>query len=512
MHEQRILFGAFALDPARGALFRDGAPVQIGHRAVALLHALARANGQVLTKAELFDAAWPGAVVEESNLSVQIAALRKLLGRSPDEREAIATVERVGYRFSLPVEIGSIEAGAPPDAKPSIAVLPLANLSGDPSQEYFVDGVTEDILTALSRFRWFRVVGRGSSFAFKDGRASTQDVAAKLGVRYVLEGSVRKSAGRVRVTLQLVEASGASQLWGETYDFAEGELFAVQDSVARQVAGAIEPELLKVASSSVATERAGAAPSLQDMVYRGIWLFHRVTRESHLEARELFRKACALDPDQGQAQHWLARVNAGLVAYGWNESVEGDLREGVEAAARSIRADERNPYAHYALAITSAYAGLFEQSQRAAQRAIELAPGFALGHLVSGLAQLYGGDAKGAVGPLSRGLQLNAFDPQNFVWYTALAYAHLFAGDPVQALDCARRAQEIRADWTPALEAALCALNAQGDDTGARECGRRVAAMRRDGADPLRPAWENNPDWREARARWLQDQQPTKSL
>jgi TolB-like protein len=509
MHAQRFLFGAFVLDPARGALLRDGAPLPVGHRAMALLQALVKADGRVLTKAELIDAAWPGAVVEESNLSVQIAALRKLLGSTADGTEAIATVARVGYRFCLPVELeatageGARHDSVAADSRPSIAVLPLVNLSGNPDQEYFADGVTEEIIMALSRFRWFRVVGRGGSFAFKHRRASTREVAAKLAVRYVLEGSVRKFAGRVRVALQLIEGAGGSQLWGEHYDFAERDVFAMQDSIAEQVAGAIEPELLKMASADAASTPPAADASVQELVHRGIWLFHRVDRSSHFEARELFRQACRLAPALGQAQFWLARVNAGVVAYGWSESEQADLLEGTGAAIQAIRADEKSPYAHYALAITSVFASSFEQAIRAAQRAIELAPGFALGHLVLGMARLYSGDAPGAIAPLSQGLHLNSFDPQNFVWYNTLAYAHLFAGDPRRALEASRKAQEIRPDWPPAIESALCALRAQGDEVAARRCAMQLGALPESSGSLLWPLRRNNPSWDEAIAKWL---------
>jgi TolB-like protein len=509
MHAQRFLFGAFVLDAARGALLRDGAPLAAGHRALALLEALVKADGRVLTKAELIDAAWPGAVVEESNLSVQIAALRKLLGSTADGADPIATVARVGYRFCLPVELdatageGARHDAAAADSRPSITVLPLVNLSGDPEQEYFADGVTEDIIMALSRFRWFRVVGRGSSFAFKHRRVSTREVASRLGVSYVLEGSVRKSEGQVRIALQLIEAAGGSQLWGEHYDFSERDIFAMQDGIAEQVAGAIEPELLKTTSAEVVSTRPDGDAGVQDMVHRGIWLFHRVDRASHLEARELFRQACRLAPGLGQAQFWLARVNAGLVAYGWSESEQADLLEAKGAAIQAIRADEKSPYAHYALAITSVFASSFEQSIRAAQRAIELAPGFALGHLVLGMARLYSGDAAGAIAPLSHGLHLNSFDPQNFVWYNTLAYAHLFAGDPGAALAASRNAQEIRPDWAPAVESALCAARAQGDEIAARQYAAQLRAMSQGTGKLLEPLRQNNASWDEAIANWL---------
>jgi TolB-like protein len=512
MPGQRFVFGPVTLDAARGTLAREGVPVPLGTRALALLQALVAAEGRVVTKAELMDAAWPRAVVEESNLSVQIAALRKVLGRRADAGECIATVARLGYRFCLPVARLEPDeaAGATPAARAlpaaSIAVLPLVNLSGDTEQEYFADGVTEDIIMALSRFRWFRVIGRSGSFAFKGASVGAGEVAKKLNVGYVLEGSVRKTADRVRISLHLIDAASQAQLWGERYDFEPKDILSVQDTIAEQVAGAIEPELLRMeaAVAAIAAARRPAGDlSAQDLVHRGTWLFHQVSRDGHLQARELFRQACRLAPSSGQAQFWLARVSAGLVAYGWSEAPEADLREGLQAAAKAIQADERSPYAHYALAITSVIASLFEQAMRAAERAIELAPGFALGHLVLGMARLYAGTAAEAVGPLARGLRLNAYDPQNFVWYNTLAWACLFSGDAPRALECSRRAQEIRPDWPAAVESAACALAVLGRLGEARGCVQRLARVPANSSDALEPLKRHNPQWQRQISDWL---------
>jgi len=502
MLEQRLVFGPFTLDADRGALLREGRPVGIGQRAVLLLAALARANGNVVTKAELIDAAWPRAVVEESNLTVQIGALRKLLGNPAEGGEYIATVARVGYRLGVPVALREEEVA--PAAAPSIAVLPLVNLSGDPQQEYFADGVTEDIIMALSRFRWFQVIGRSGSFAFKGVHGSARDVARKLNVRYVLEGSVRRSPALVRISVQLVDAASEGQLWGEKYEIGLTEVGSVQDAIAQQVAGAVEPELLRLESAAGAVRRQQGDPTVRDLVHRGTWLFHQVTRPTHLQARELFRQACAANPAFGPAHFWLARVSAGIVAYGWSATPEADLQEGIASAIRAIHADEKDPYAHYGLAIVSVYADRVDQAIRAAQRAVELAPGFALGHLVLGMARLHSGDAQSAIAPLTRGLQLNPFDPQNFVWYNTLAYAHLFAGDAGAALQFAARAQEVRPDWSPAVVTEMCCHVALGRVDAARDAHRRLSAMSTATGDTLAPLKQRNPHWAEAMAGWLQ--------
>jgi TolB-like protein len=501
MPEQRFVFGPFTLDAARGALLRDGRPVPVGQRAVSLVLALARAEGHVVTKGELIDAAWPRSVVEESNLTVQIGALRKVLGPAPGGGEYIATVARVGYRLCVPVS--QEEARAPASSAPSIAVLPLVDLGGDPQQEYFADGVTEDIIMALSRFRWFQVIGRSASFAFKGQQGGAREVARKLGVRYVLDGSVRRSGVRVRISVHLVDGASEGQLWGEHYDIGLADVAAVQEAIAQQVAGAVEPELLRIESAAGAGRHVEGDPTARDLVHRGTWLFHQVTRPTHLQARELFRHACVVSPSFGQAQFWLARVNAGIVAYGWSDTPEADLREGTDCAIRAIHADEKNPYAHYALAINSVYAGNCEAAIRAAQRAVELAPGFALGHLVLGMARLHSGDATGAIAPLARGLQLNPFDPQNFVWYNTLAYAHLFSDDAATALRYAARAQEVRPDWSPAVVAEVCCLAELGNMQAARKSLRHLSGMSNDVGDTLSPLKQRNPQWAEAISAWL---------
>jgi tetratricopeptide (TPR) repeat protein len=214
------------------------------------------------------------------------------------------------------------------------------------------------------------------------------------------------------------------------------EVFAVQDEIAERVAGAIEPELLKTEGAQAAARHTGNM-NAWDLVRRGTWYFHRVTHETHLKARELFRQACKLDPDLPEAHVWLARVSAGVVPYGWSENPVADLQEGSEAALRAIQLDERNPYAHYALAIVSVFSGQFEQSISAARRAIDISPSFALGHLVLGMALLFSGRAAEAITPLEYGLRLSPNDPQNFVWFNVLALARLFSGRPEAGLEAA---------------------------------------------------------------------------
>ena len=219
MADGTFAFGPFVLDTARGALLRDGAPAGLGQRALAVLAALAATPGRTVSKADLLARAWPDAVVEEGNLTVQIAALRKALGQTDDGRDWILTVPRVGYRLVVPA---GREAAADAPAIPRLAVLPFANLGGEPEQEWFSDGIVDDIITALSRFRSFAVVARISSYVYKGRAEDVRQIARELGVRYVLEGSVRRAGDQLRITAQLVDGATGGQLWAEQFDGALG--------------------------------------------------------------------------------------------------------------------------------------------------------------------------------------------------------------------------------------------------------------------------------------------------
>jgi TolB-like protein len=497
-------FGPFVLDRQRGRLLREGRPVAVSSKGLQLLEALLSSPGQVLTKTELMQAAWGDAAVEESNLSVQIAALRKQLGPTADGVDWITTIPRVGYRFvGLPAKgpIGKIaEPKAPPterEHRPSIAVLPFVNLSGQKEQEYLADGITEDIITALTRFRWFFVIARNSSFTYKHKSLDAKQIAQELGVQYLLEGSVRRSGQQIRISAQLVDATSGKHIWAERYDLELTEVFAIQDAIAERVAGAIEPELLKTEGAQAAAARHTGNMTAWDLVRRGTWHFHQVTRENHLKARELFRQACKLDPDLPEAHLWLGRVSAGVVPYGWSDNSAADLQEGMDAALRAVQLDERNPYTHYALAIVSVYSERLEQAISAARKAIELSPSFALGHLVLGMALLFSGRASEAIAPLEYGIRLSPYDPQNFVWFNILALARLFSGRPEAGLEAAARALQVRPNWWTSLEVLVCCYAALGKWDEARRCAQQRASVTKQPGDVLAPLKARNPPWAE---------------
>lgn len=505
---KRIAFGPFLLDTSRGTLLREGAPLPIGRRAMLVLRALLESPGETVGKDALIEFAWPGLVVEESNLSVQIAALRRLLGRDADGGAWILTVPRVGYRIvadvaaeALSLDPAAAVADGESAQRASIAVLPFVNLGDDGSQEWFVDGITEDVIAALARFRWFSVASRNSSFVCKARSIDARKAARELAVRYLLEGSVRRSGEAALVSVQLVDADVDRCLWTGRYEFDVDDALSVQERIAQQVAGSIEPELLGLEGDRAVRLRRPGAASVRDLVAQGSWHFHHVTRSTHLRARELFRQACRLDAESSEARLWLGRVSVGIVAYGWSERPSDDLREGLEAALQAVQLDERDPYAHYALAITSAYSDSFPLAVPAAAKAVELSPGFALGHLVLGLASLFAGDAQRSALALERGLRLNRYDPQNFIWYHALALAYLFDGRAGDALQRMTACLQIRPTWRPSVRTALACCRVLGRDGDALELTGRMRALP-EVADALQPLWLRNPRWAEAMARW----------
>ncbi|MEH2626621.1 TolB-like protein/Flp pilus assembly protein TadD [Bradyrhizobium sp. AZCC 1719] len=500
MPREPFTFGPFMLDMDRGMLSRDGRRVVVGQKGLLLLRAFLESPGRILDKSSLMDVAWPGLAVEESNLSVQIAALRKLLGTADDGAEWITTIPRVGYRFAGPVAPRA-QTATPEhterdtQSRPSIAVLPFG-IIGEADKEYLADGLTEDIITALSRFRWFRVIGRSSAFFFKGKQMDALQAARELGARYVLQGSVRQSALRLRVTAQFIDTSDGSNVWAERYDLEMADVFAIQDEIAERVAGAIEPELLKTESHLAALRHTGNMTAW-DLVRQGTWHFHKVTREGHLAARTLFRRACAIDPDLPESHIWLGRVSAGIIAYGWSDTPVVDSKEGVDAAAHAITLDPRDPYAHYAFAIANAYNSAPLVAVSAAEKAIALSSSFALGHLILGLARLFAGLAREAIEPLEHGLTLNPNDPQNLAWYNLLAHAQLLAGDAESALATANKALAIRPTFRPTFETLTCCHIALGNLDDARQCASRMNELREPQSHFLAPLKQLHPEWDE---------------
>ena len=344
----QFLFEDYVLDLDRRELTRGSKAIATGPQVFDLLVYLIQNREHVVSKDNLLDVVWGGRIVSESTLTSHINAVRKAIGDSGEEQRLVRTIARKGFRFIGEVREGdasdgfgsprtepvtSDETTAPPRAlpdKPSIAVLAFQNLSGDPEQEYFADGVVEDIITALSRIRWLFVIARNSSFTYKGRAVDVKQIGRELGVRYVLEGSVRKAANRVRITGQLIDAAAGTHLWAERFEGSLDDIFELQDQVAASVVGAIAPQLERAEierAKRKPTEHLGA----YDYYLRGIADLQRGTREAIGEALPLFEKAIELDPDFASAYGAAAWCHFWRKVNGW-EIDPG--REAAEGAAR----------------------------------------------------------------------------------------------------------------------------------------------------------------------------------
>ena len=319
--QERFAFGPFVLSPEAGTLLRQGVPVPVGYRALLLLTELVRHAGEVLTKTDLMDVAWPGTAVEESNLSVQIASLRKLLGPASDGMDWIATIPRVGYRFAGEIEKldDTTAARSPSEPGPSIAVLPFANLSGDIEQQYFADGLAEDIITRISRLRWLFVSARNSSFSYRGKLVDVTQIGRELGVRYVLDGSVRRSGQRLRIGAELSDTSSGRQVWAERYDVQLADFFELQDQIADSVIGAIEPKLYAAEHQRFQGRSPGNLDAwgfvMKAMPHVWSW-----GSAAEIDAAEgLLKQASDLDPDYPRANCLLALMLATRVLLGLDE-------------------------------------------------------------------------------------------------------------------------------------------------------------------------------------------------
>ena len=388
-------------------LFRDTEPVALSHRAVALLRILIDRAGAPVSKDALMEAAWPGLAVEDSNLTVQIAALRRALGEVPGGESWIATLRRRGYRFVGPVVTKSealvpatltvdaatrpapMMALALPD-KPSIAVLPFENLSGDAEQEYFVDGMVEEIITALSRIRWLFVIARNSTFTYKGQAADVKQVGREQGVRYVLEGSVRKSAGQVRITAQLIDAATGTHLWADRFNGSLDDVFKLQDSVASSVAGIIEPTL-QAAETARSERRPTDDLTAYDLYLRAYAMFLSTARRIP-EALFLMEKAISRDPHYGPALAWAAVCCYRLVLDGRSENPAADRLKGTDFARRALEVAGDDPEVRANAAVALAYFGEDIDAMMALiDSALALNPSFARGWSISAMRRLWAG-------------------------------------------------------------------------------------------------------------------------
>ena len=372
-----------------------------------------------------------------STLASRINAARKAIGDNGEQQSLIRTVARKGFRFvgGLRDEPASASIAAAQDAvqaeadrpalplpdRPAIAVLPFINMSGDPEQEYFSDGISEDIITALSKLRWFFVIARNSSFIYKGKSAHLKQIADELGVRYVLEGSVRKSGERVRITAQLIDVVTGGHLWAERYDRGLSDVFAVQDEITEAIVAAIEPQLY-AAENFHAQRKAPDSMDAWDLVMRALSHYWRVTRQDNVVAQALLEKAVSIDPNYGQALGVLATSHTFSAHMGW-EDMARSAPIAERAALAAIRTDDEDPWAHNALGCVYLFSRRFDDSLAEFELALQLNPNFSLAQGYYGLSLSYNGRWQEADEAARRAIRLSPRDPFSAVYFGIAAYA-----------------------------------------------------------------------------------------
>src|SRR5215467_879509 len=345
-----VTFGPFRLDLRQRTLSRAGAPVRLGSRAVEVLCTLVAANGELVTKDTLMAQVWPNQVIEDNALQVQISTLRKALEEGAEGQSHVITVPGRGYRFAGLQGPSTGPSSAVPLSR-SIAVLPFLNISSDPEQEYFADGMVEEIIAGLSRIKWLFVIARNSSFVYKGKAVDVKQVGRELGVRYVLEGSVRKAGHRVRITGQLIDAITGAHLWADRFDGLLENVFDFQDKVASSVAGVIEPTL-QAAETARAVGRATADLTAYDLYLRAYAMTLSSTKEIP-EALRLLEQAIDREPRYGPALAWAAHCCIRLVTDGRSEDPAADRLKGAAFARRALQVAGDDPVilANVALAL-----------------------------------------------------------------------------------------------------------------------------------------------------------------
>ena len=327
----------------------------------------------------------------------------------------------------------------PVPEKPSLAVLPFINMSRDPEQEYFSDGMTEDIITALSRIRWFFIIARNSTFAYKGRAVDVRKVAKELGVRYVLEGSVRKAGSRVRVTAQLIDGDTGKHVWANRYDREFDDVFSVQDELTETIVGALDPQLGKAERERAKAKRPENLDAW-DVYQRGLWHLYHYTKEDIVKAQQLFRQATLLDPNLGAAFSGLAEAYYFSLVYGHSDAPEYDREEALAAARTAVELDGEDAVAHCTLGRIYYVRREHDPAIAELQTALELNPSLAWAHYGVGAALVFSGRAREALPFLQAAMKLSPRDPNMGSFLVRMADAYLFMHNYDEAITWARKA------------------------------------------------------------------------
>ncbi len=449
MQQQSVTFGPFRFEPPSGRLWSGEREIRLTPKAAAVLSALLARPGEPVSKDALFASVWPNTVVSDDALASCIQELRRALADDPRAPRFIETRHRRGYRFVAELVPGEGQAATAPHAgssqtsgKPTIAVLPLENISGDAEQEYFSEGIAEDIITALSKHRSLLVIARGSTFAFKGRGIDVRQVGVQLGADYVVEGSVAKVGQLVRITARLVETEAGRCVWSERYDRDLKEIFDVQDEIVATIAARIEPEVGSAERTRVERKSPDALRAW-DFFHLGMKYFYKFTPEDNREAQRLFRRAIELDPTLAQAYAWLSNAIVLAMIYFDANPAKESIDEAVDIARKAVELDERDALTHFTYGRALLARKAYRDSLAELQSAVELNPNLAVVYCGLGDSLAYEGRFAEAIPYFEKAINLSPYDPQRWAFYSYRALAHLLAGEFDHALEWAQRATRV---------------------------------------------------------------------
>ena len=455
--EQPVSFGAFRLRPQTGELWRDGTEVRLTPRAAAVLALLVERAQEIVTKQELLDSVWEGSAVGDEALTSCVQELRRALDDDAREPRYIETRHRRGYRLIVPVAT----AARPLPDKPSVAVMPFENMSGDVEQQYFVDGLVDDITTALSRISAFFVVARNSSFTYKGRTVDVRQIGRELGVRYVLEGSVRKSGDRLRITGQLVDTTTGTHIWADRYEGALEDVFDLQDRITSSVVAVIEP---KVRQAEIARVQAKSTENLTayDLYLRALAVIPDMEEESIARALAMLTRAVAIDPGFSTAHGLISSCHEELLNRGWGSITEVTKR-GLEAAKLAVETGRDDPRAlAFGAKGIARFGGNIQEALTHIERALALGSDSVHVRRLSGWTCIVAGTHERAIEHFKRALQLDPMDPWAYVTYWGMAYPHFFTGRYEEAVAWLDKALLERPNLVNAFRLHLAALAMAG--------------------------------------------------
>jgi TolB-like protein len=486
----RYLFEEYVFDTDRRELHRGADVVSVAPQVFDLLDYLIRNRERVVSKDNLIGAIWNGRTVSDAALTTRLNVARSAIGDSGEEQRLIKTLPRKGFRFIGPVREEGGKSPAVPDNrvepekltlalpdKPSIAVLPFENMSGDPEQDYFSDGMVEEIITALSRFKWLFVIARNSSFTFKGKAVDIKEVGRRLGVRYVLEGSVRKASGKVRIAGQLVDAATGAHIWADRFERDLTDVFALQDEVTVAVVSAIQPKLLQT-EIEMATRRRPENLTAYDFYLRATQQFYLMTREGLAEAITLAHRALELDPRFGFVAALAGACHMNNVVLGYSIDRQFERKEAVRLVRLALSVDNSDPETLALACVTLAFvAGDYESAVEMADRAVALNQNSFEAWHARGWVYFLAGLPEEAVRSFERGIRMSPIDPRLHVSLTGMGMAFIELRRFDEAIVAGKNAQRQNPSYSSAYLCLASALAHLGRDAEAREAATRLLEL-----------------------------------